>query len=132
MFDEDKEVTSEEQQVLDVAERLKNTLYMEIDRVAHTIVEQSQKERLYTEEVESTLAILGSFGDRDLPLHKRVLGLKKKVEELERQIKETDDLLLAKKHYFPLIHHILKFSHDRGDQAMVNTVNEFLISGRLI
>lgn len=129
---QDDEETQDERQVLDIAEQLKETLCAEIDIVAHTLVDQSKKERQYTEDVERLQAILGPFGNLGLPIYERVLIILKRIRELEAQIKQTDELLMAKKHYLPLLQHILKWSHERGDQAMINTINEFLISGKLI
>lgn len=119
------------------AEALKQHLCAQIDSHAERFITEEREEREAVKELAQLTSMLSFSGNPTaarghLPLTDRVQALIQEIGVLRKQIKETDEMLLAKRHYLPLVQSLVKDAQERGDQYTVNKINEFLISGRII
>lgn len=62
-------------------------------------------------------------------------NIKNLVEEnktLKQKIKDTDEMVMAKRHYYPLMIKILEVAESRGDVETINRVHCFILEGKVI
>lgn len=103
--------SSKTQNILSIAEHLKTNLCDQIDTAFQTLIKDK-------EELDKINSL---FVNNEVSTHECIKSLIQENQELKNQ-----------KDYIPLIQQILRISKRRQDNLLINTIDEFLISGRLI
>ena len=130
---DDFETDSNIDEINGFAQALKTSVCNQIDSIVSRTIDDMKANTDATKQLKEVNDLLGyRFGNLSQPLKDRVQSLVKENERLNKKIKDTDEMLLAKRHYLPLIQRILSVSQERDDQAMVNRIHAFLIEGKVI
>lgn len=136
MDDYDHELETEEgQQAKNFSERLKREICTLIDAKTSASLEEMFRQRdAFNQlmEAERHLGIAGFRGGDVRPLIERIQALVDENQKLKKQIKDTDELLLAKRHYHPLMIKLLQVAQERDDQETINRIHCFMLEGKII
>lgn len=125
----DDYVETEEQQAKEFSERLKKEICTLIDSKTSASLNEMFRQRDACDQLIEAQRYLGVNGQT---LVDRIKDLSDENRKLKQQIKDTDEMLLAKRHYHPIMIKLLDVAQARNDIETVNRIHCFMLEGKII